>query len=275
MILGAAMRNRHQNAVELSALSFSYSGNRQNGRVLHDISLTIRTGEFVCVIGHSGCGKTTLLKILAGLLPVQSGKALLSDTPVTGPGADRAVVFQHYSLFPWMTVLQNVVFGIRQACKKRKRAEMRAIAEAYLRKVDMWADKDKYPYQLSGGMQQRVALARALAMDADLLLLDEPFGALDTKKRRELQQLLEELWMRAPTPKTVLFVTHDIEEAILLADRILFMQPGRFNADLPVCHARPRSGNTNLNPAAYADLKHTLQNLFYLCPERTADEARN
>lgn len=265
------MCGQAQNAVELSALSFNYPGSRQSGLILDKISLKIKTGEFVCVIGHSGCGKSTLLNILAGLLPVKYGKVLLSDKPLAGPGTDRAVVFQHYSLFPWMTAVQNVAFGIRQSKKSMKKTEVQVIVEKYLREVGMWADKDKYPYQLSGGMQQRVALARALAMDADLLLLDEPFSALDSKKRTELRQLLEELWLRVDKPKTVLFVTHDIEEAILLADRVVFMQPGRISADLPVPYGRPRDRQAILNSADYAKLKRALLDLFYLNPEIATD----
>lgn len=260
------MLNLNYNAVELVGLSFGYPGTAPVQPVLQDLSLQIKTGEFVCVIGHSGCGKTTLLNILAGLLPVGTGRVMLSGQPLTGPGTDRAVVFQHYSLFPWMTALQNVVFGIRQAGKKLKKAQVQAIADEYLQRVGMWADKDKYPYQLSGGMQQRVALARALAMDADLLLLDEPFGALDAKKRVELQQLLEKLWLEAASPKTVVFVTHDIEEALLLADRVLFMQQGHISAELVVPYARPRNRQAILDSAGYIGLKQALLNLFYDVP---------
>lgn len=256
------MRGRQHDAVDMTELSFSYPGSGQPVPVLNGLSLSIRPGEFVCLIGHSGCGKSTLLNILAGLLPVSAGTVRLSGKPLTGPGTDRAVVFQHYSLFPWMTALQNVIFGIRQSRVKADKTQVLDLAEEYLRKVSMWEDRDKYPCQLSGGMQQRVALARALAMDADLLLLDEPFGALDAKRRIELQQLLEELWMRAPTPKTVLFVTHDMEEAVLLADRILFLRDGAIGADLAVEYERPRDRRSVLESAACAGLKHTLMNLL-------------
>lgn len=268
------MLNLNHNTVELAGLSFGYPGTAPAQSVFKDLSLQIKTGEFVCVVGHSGCGKSTLLNILAGLLPAGGGRVLLDGRPLTGPGTDRAVVFQHYSLFPWMTALQNVVFGIRQNGKKLKKAYVRGLAVEYLRRVDMWDAKDKYPYQLSGGMQQRVALARALAMDADLLLLDEPFGALDSKRRVELQQLLEKLWRDAESPKTVVFVTHDIEEALLLADRIFFMQPGRISADLAVPYARPRRREI-LDTASYAALKQALLKLFYLDAEPAANETCN
>ncbi len=247
-------------AVEISNLSFSYPGHH-DVRVLDGISLTIPSGELVCVIGRSGCGKSTFLNILAGLLPVTSGKVLLSDKPLGGPGTDRSVVFQHYSLFPWMTALQNVLFGIRQARGNTGRAERLSLAEEYLRKVGMWDDRDKYPFRLSGGMRQRVAIARALAMDADLLLLDEPFGALDAQRRAELQRLLEDLWRTSARPKTIVLVTHDIEEAILLADRILFIRDGKIGADIRVPHQRPRrQGELSRNDPA---LKNMLLNMFH------------
>lgn len=247
-------------AVEISDLSFSYPGHH-DVRVLDGISLAIPSGELVCVIGRSGCGKSTFLNILAGLLPVTSGRVLLSDKPLTGPGTDRGVVFQHYSLFPWMTALQNVVFGIRQAKGRTGRAERLALAEEYLRKVGMWEDRDKYPFRLSGGMRQRVAIARALAMDADLLLLDEPFGALDAQRRSELQGLLEELWQASVRPRTIVLVTHDIEEAILLADRILFIRDGRIGADIRVPHQRPRRRDGKSRDRLA--LKNTLLDLFH------------
>lgn len=256
------MRGRQHDAVDMTELSFSYPGSGQPVPVLNGLSLSIRPGEFVCLIGHSGCGKSTLLNILAGLLPVSAGTVRLSGKPLSGPGTDRAVVFQHYSLFPWMTALQNVIFGIRQSRAKADKTQVLDLAEEYLRKVSMWEDRDTYPCHLSGGMQQRVALARALAMDADLLLLDEPFGALDAKRRSELQQMLEELWMRSSTPKTVLFVTHDVEEAVLLADRILFLRDGAIGADVPVGYARPRNRRAVLESPACAGLKQALMNMF-------------
>ena len=231
------------------------------------MDLQIQDGEFICLIGHSGCGKTTLLKILAGLLPPAKGQIYIDGRRVDGPGTERAIVFQDYSLFPWMTVRNNVIFGIRQAKKHiaKKQAEQRA--EEYLLKVGMEAFSNKYPYQLSGGMRQRVAIARALAMDAENLLLDEPFGALDTRRRSELQRLLEQLWDNGIQRKTVIFVTHDIDEAILLADRIIFMRPGKIASCLRVPYARPRKQQEILNSDGYKRLKTDLQQLFYLDPE--------
>lgn len=259
-------------AITIKQLSFSYMDHKESYPVLDHVDLQIRDGEFVCLIGHSGCGKTTLLKILTGLLPPTAGEVYIDDQPVSGPGTERAVVFQHYSLFPWMTVRDNVVFGIRQARKKMPKKQAEQLAEEYLFKVGMEGFRDKYPYQLSGGMQQRVAIARALAMDAEILLLDEPFGALDTKRRSELQQLLEQLWDNGNRRKTVVFVTHDIDEAILLADRIVFMRPGKIAACLKVPYTRPRKREDILVSADYETLKADLQQLFYLDPELKSHE---
>lgn len=254
-------------AITIKQLSYAYRDRNESYLALDNVDFEVRDGEFVCLIGHSGCGKTTLLKILAGLLEPSSGEIHIDDRRLQGPGTERAVVFQHYSLFPWMTAHANVVFGIRQAQKDVPPKQAGRLAAEYLSKVGMEAFMDKYPYQLSGGMQQRVAIARALAMDAEILLLDEPFGALDTKKRRELQQLLEQLWDNGKQRKTVVFVTHDIDEAILLADRIIFMRPGKIAACLKVPYARPRQPEEVLASSDYEKLKADLQQLFYLDPE--------
>lgn len=250
--------------IDISHLTFAYKNNNNCNTVLSDFNLKIREGEFVCIIGHSGCGKSTLLNILAGLILPGSGRVVIDGNPLRGPGTERAIVFQHYSLFPWMTARKNVLFGVQQAGKKLKKSEAEKLAEVYLRKVGMEKAMEKYPYQLSGGMQQRVAIARTLAMDAEILLLDEPFGALDAKKRIELQQLLEYLWDSGIRRKTVVFVTHDIEEAILLADRILFMRMGRIEADFTVPFSRPRNREKILSSVEYENLKTKLIDLFYL-----------
>ncbi len=252
--------------IDIFHLTFSYKNNNRYETVLSDLNLQIKEGEFVCITGHSGCGKSTLLNILAGLLLPSSGRVVIDGNPLTGPGTERAVVFQHDSLFPWMTARKNVLFGIQQARRELKKSEAEELAEVYLKKVGMEKAMDKYPYQLSGGMQQRVAIARALAMDSKILLLDEPFGALDAKRRKELQQLLESLWDSRNGKKTVVFVTHDIEEAILLADRILFMRPGRIEADMMVPFSRPRTRNREkiLSSMEYKLLKNKLTDLFYL-----------
>lgn len=218
--------------IEIRNLSFAYRDRGRDYPVLNQLNLEVSQGEFVCLIGRSGCGKSTLLNILAGLLPVEQGRVAVDEEPVSGPGKGRAVVFQHYSLFPWMTAYKNVLFGITQMRKGIPKQEAREIAEKHLRQVGMWEYRDCYPYQLSGGMQQRTAIARALATDAGILLLDEPFGALDVKMRKELQELMKGLWSDGEGRRTALFVTHDIEEAVFLGERVLFMEDGRIGFDM-------------------------------------------
>lgn len=241
--------------IELDHVSYSYAGSHDGDCALRDISLAIEDGEFVCVVGKSGCGKTTLLRLLAGLTFPDSGEVRIDGRPISGPDTDRSIVFQNYTLFPWMSVRRNVEFGIRQARRGLKHDQIHRIADDFLEKVDMRKDAEKYPCQLSGGMQQRAAIARALAMDTDILLMDEPFGALDMRIRRELQILLENLPSgESGRRKTIVFVTHDINEAVFLADRIVYMTPGRIFRILSVPLPRPRSA---LN-AADADRMRTL-----------------
>ncbi|HEX9434328.1 MAG TPA: ABC transporter ATP-binding protein [Burkholderiales bacterium] len=203
---------------------------------LHKVELIVGKGEFVCLIGASGCGKSTLLRIVAGFEQPTSGDVRVYDAPITGPGSDRGMVFQDYALFPWMTVRQNVAFGPLQKGLK----EAHDIAGKYLEMVGLTKFADRFPYQLSGGMKQRVAIARVLANEANILLMDEPFGALDALTREQLQDELLEIWAR--TQVTILFVTHSVEEATLLADRVVVMTagPGRIESDNPVRLRRPR-----------------------------------
>lgn len=206
---------------------------------LENVSITIENRSFVSLLGPSGCGKSTLLRVVAGLTPATRGEVLLDGVPVHEPSAERGMVFQAYTLFPWLTARQNVAFGLRE---KRVEAAQRArIADEYLALVGLSAFADAYPKELSGGMMQRVALARALANDPSVLLMDEPFGALDAQTRREMQNLLLDIWQRRRT--TVLFVTHDVDEAILLSDRVcvLSSRPGRLLRDRHVGIGRPRS----------------------------------
>lgn len=249
--------------IELDHVTYSYAGQRNGSSVLQDISLTIEDGEFVCIVGQSGCGKTTLLRLLAGLTFPTEGTVRINGQSITGPDTDRSIVFQNYTLFPWMSVRRNVEFGIRQAQPSRSRVQLRQTAEDFLQKVDMLKDAEKYPYQLSGGMQQRVAIARALAMDTDILLMDEPFGALDTRIRRELQILLESLrCSEGGKRKTMVFVTHDIHEAVFLADRILYMTPGRIFQTLPVPLPRPRGTLNDGDAARMGAIRRELLDLF-------------
>jgi len=205
---------------------------------LVDINLRIEEGEFVCLLGPSGCGKSTLLKIIAGLIPATSGRITINGRPVSGPGPERAVVFQDYALFPWMTVRDNVEFGLE--ARRLPAAERREVSSRLLKVVGLSDFAERFPHQLSGGMKQRVSIARALAVDPSLLLMDEPFGALDAQTRHLLQDELLRIWREYR--KTVVFVTHSIEEAIYLSDRIVVMtaRPGRVKQIVVVSEARPR-----------------------------------
>jgi NitT/TauT family transport system ATP-binding protein len=205
---------------------------------LVDINLQIEEGEFVCLLGPSGCGKSTLLKIIAGLIPATSGRITINGRPVNGPGPERAVVFQDYALFPWMTVRDNVEFGLE--ARRLPAAERREVSSRLLKVVGLSDFAERFPHQLSGGMKQRVSIARALAVDPSLLLMDEPFGALDAQTRHLLQDELLRVWREYR--KTVVFVTHSIEEAIYLSDRIVVMtaRPGRVKQIMVVPEARPR-----------------------------------
>jgi NitT/TauT family transport system ATP-binding protein len=205
---------------------------------LSDASLRIAKGEFVCLIGPSGCGKSTLLRLVAGFDAPSEGSLLMWGKPVAGPGPDRGMVFQDYGLFPWLTVRQNIGFG--PAARGRPRREVAETAARFLEVVGLTRFGDAWPHQLSGGMKQRVAIARVLANDAEAVLMDEPFGALDAMARERLQEELLGIWAR--TRLTVLFVTHAIEEAILLADRVVVMSPGpgRIVAEERIALPRPR-----------------------------------
>ncbi len=206
---------------------------------LHDINLSISENEFVCFIGPSGCGKTTLLRIIAGLEMPTSGAVYLSGNPVKGPGSERGMVFQEYSLFPWRIVLDNVAFGLElKGVPREKRYEM---ARQYIKMVGLERFESRYPHELSGGMKQRVAIARALVNDPLALLMDEPFGALDAQTRNIMQSELLRIWNEER--KTIIFVTHSVDEAIYLADRIVIMsaRPGRIKDIIEIGLPRPRN----------------------------------
>lgn len=224
--------------VEIDAVSMSYTRGGTTTTAVKDVSFSVGHHEFVALVGPSGCGKTTLLHAVGGLVPVSAGEIRCSGRRVTAPGRERVIVFQEFSLFRWRTVRGNVEFALE--CRDVPRPERAPIVERLLGQVGLAQRADAHPYQLSGGMKQRVAIARALAYDAEVLLMDEPFGALDAQTRLDMQTLLLGIWQSLQ--KTVLFVTHDIDEAIYLADRVLIMSPGpgTIKAEHRVSAARPR-----------------------------------
>ncbi|HWT09544.1 MAG TPA: ABC transporter ATP-binding protein [Roseomonas sp.] len=235
--------------------SFPGRGRAAPTLALQPTDLAVQPGEFVAILGPSGCGKSTLLRIVAGLDRPTAGAVTLDGAPVTAPGPDRGMVFQSYTLFPWLTVAQNIRFGLAE--RGLPAAEQQAITDRFIARTGLKGFENHWPRQLSGGMQQRCALARALANDPEILLLDEPFGALDHQTRELMQELLLEIW--EADRKTVLFVTHDIDEAIFLANRVVVMsaRPGRIKADVPIPLPHPREWTLKTTPD-FATLKARL-----------------
>ena len=210
--------------VEMRGVSKGFDSASGRVSVLEDVNLEVSQGEFVAIVGYSGSGKTTLMSLLAGLYRPDSGTVNVAGKPVLGPGPDRGVVFQNYSLLPWLTVFENIHLGVDQVFSRETDAQKRARTERYVRLVNLSHAKDRKPGQLSGGMRQRVSVARALAMDPAVLLLDEPLGALDALTRGALQTEIERIWQA--DRKTVVMITNDVDEAILLADRIIPLSTG-------------------------------------------------
>src|SRR5216684_290298 len=245
-------------AVDAAILAEAASKLFLDGAVVafHQLSLQVRRNEIMCVVGPSGCGKTTLLRCIAGLTDLSSGQLLVHGTPVAGRPPDGvAMVFQHFGLLPWKTVLDNAAFGLAMAGVAR--AEIKARVTHYLELVGLTGFEAHYPYQLSGGMQQRVGLVRALAMNPSILLMDEPFAALDAQTRELLQEELLQLMERPEERKTMVFITHSIDEAILLGDRIAVMsaRPGRIKEMLDVPFGWPRSADAVRSDPRFAELR--------------------
>ncbi|MDH4426856.1 MAG: ABC transporter ATP-binding protein [Acidovorax sp.] len=243
-------------SVSIQAVSRTFEGrNGQRTQALLPVDFEVRDNDFVTILGPSGCGKSTLLRIVAGLDHATSGRVLLDGVPVEGPGADRGMVFQSYTLFPWLTIEQNIRFGLRE--RGMPEAQQKERAAYFIAKVGLRGFEQHFPKQLSGGMQQRTAIARALANDPKILLMDEPFGALDNQTRVLMQELLLGIW--EAERKTVLFVTHDIDEAIFMANRVAVFsaRPGRIKTELAVDLPHPRHYTIKTSPE-FMDLKARL-----------------
>ena len=247
--------------VQIKAVEKIYEGRNGKTVALNGVNLDIYNNEFICVVGPSGCGKSTLLNIIAGLHEATSGEVLVDGVKVEGTGVDRGVVFQQYALFPWLTVKKNVEFGLK--LKKNITKEQREqIAMKYIKMVGLEKFVNSYPKELSGGMKQRVAIARAYAVNPSLLLMDEPFGALDAQTRTQLQTELLKTWEEEM--KTCFFITHDVEEAILLASRVVVMsaRPGRIKEVIDIDIPYPRNQETKMLPR-FTELKNYIWNMVY------------
>lgn len=246
--------------LEITGLHKSFDSKDGEVVALQEINLTVHRREFMCVLGQSGCGKSTLIRILAGLETPSSGQVLVDGVPVTGPGRDRGMVFQSYTLFPWLTVKENVMFGPRMSGKD----ELTNAAEArqWLAMVGLEKFENAYPHQLSGGMKQRAAIARALANEPRILLMDEPFGALDPQTRQQMQAYLLQIWRNVDI--TVFFITHDLDEAIFLSDRILVLdpRPGRVRELIEVPVPRPRD-HSQVSSAEFIATKSHLATIIH------------
>jgi len=237
-----------------------YSSNGREMKALSDICIDIQDNDFVCVVGPSGCGKSTLLRILAGLDFPTKGKVIVNDHEVEGPGADRGMVFQTYTLFPWMSVEDNIKFGLK--IKNMPKEEQQEIADRYLEIIGLTKFRNAYPKELSGGMKQRVAIARALANQPEVLLMDEPFGALDPHTKAMMQLLLREIWENEHP--TVVFITHDIDEAVFLADKIYIMSthPGEIMEEKNIYLPHKRDLSLK-DTKEFLDIRREINNTLY------------
>jgi NitT/TauT family transport system ATP-binding protein len=257
--------------LEIERLVKEFTRKDKTIRAIDVIDLGVEEGEFVSIVGPSGCGKTTLLHMLAGFVPVDRGAIRLDGKPIAGPGPDRGVIFQEYALFPWRTAHGNVVWPLE--IKGVKRGERDAVADRYLDLVHLQGFRDHYPGELSGGMKQRVALARILVLDPRVLLMDEPFGALDSQTRELMQEELLEIWGK--TGKTVIFITHDIDEAVYLSDRVIVMtaRPGRVKDDFRIDLPRPRRLDIKKTPE-YAAYRNRVWDLLHVEVIAARDQAK-
>lgn len=244
--------------LEIRGVSKRFTTKRNDTLALSNINLSVRDGEFVCLLGPSGCGKSTLLNLIAGFDHPDAGEVVASGERITGPGRDRIVVFQEAALFPWLNVRSNVEFGLKLAARPKR--ERRELADTYLKLVGLQHFEKAFVHELSGGMKQRVQLARSLAVEPRMLLMDEPFAALDAQTRDVLQEELQLIWQR--TGKTIVFVTHNVREAVLLADRVVVMSPspGRIKREIEITLEHPRSPDSHAVVDLAAAIREELRN---------------
>lgn len=252
-------------SIDINNVTVSFKTNKGVYTAVNDISLSVKKGEIISLIGHSGCGKSTLMGTISGMVKPTSGTVIVNGNIVTRPGPDRGIVFQNYSLLPWLSVYQNIYQAVDAAIKHKTAAEKKELVVNNLRMVKLWEHKDKLPGQLSGGMKQRVAIARAFAINPSVLLLDEPFGALDALTKSSMQIELLKLWNLDNREKTIVMVTHDIEEAIFLSDRVVVMNNGpaatiKEIVDVPL--VRPRNKKEIVHDEAYMVIHDKLLNLL-------------
>jgi NitT/TauT family transport system ATP-binding protein len=251
--------------IDLMNIRMVYGLNGSSHTALDSVCVHIKNGDFISLIGPSGCGKSTIIDIVSGLKKPTDGEVRIDNIPVTGPGTDRGTVFQDYSLFPWMTVYENIRFALEHARRGQGTDAIDKEVKRYIELVGLTRFAGAYPNTLSGGMRQRVSIARMFSMDPKVFLMDEPFGALDSLNRIYMQDLLLHLWAEGENHKTVLFVTHDVDEALLLSDRIAVMSPspGRIKEVIDIPFARPRCRKTLAASAEYVRLKSHLLSVLY------------
>jgi len=258
---GSPAASQTEPGFSVQGVSFSYG----QGEVLRDIHLEVRDGEFLCLLGPSGSGKTTLQRLLAGLENPSSGRITWKGETITGPSIERGMVFQDYSLYPWMSLAENISLALEKSGPGLSRRERHEMAADYLSAVGLAGTGRKYPFELSGGMQQRAAIARTLALNSSAILLDEPFGALDPVNRVKLQDLLIEIWSEGNPRRTIVFVTHDVEEALFLADRVVVLgpSPGRVIGEVRVHFPHPRLRRQLLDSSEFQALRVTVSSYYH------------
>lgn len=251
--------------LQIKDLEISFKTPKGTFVAVQDINLDIEKGEIISIIGHSGCGKSTIMNAVGGMLSPTKGQVILDGKVIKGPGPDRGIVFQNYSLLPWFSVYQNIFQAVDAALKDKTKPEKMELTEKYLHMVNLWEHREKLPSQISGGMKQRVAIARAFAINPDVLLLDEPFGALDALTKASLHIELLKMWNLTHRSKTIIMVTHDIEEAVFLSDKIIVMNngPAATIREIEDVHLpRPRNKKTTVNMPEYKVIRERLLSLL-------------